>query len=74
MKSQRREGAGRPKVGLQMPRLMTSTEVAQVLQVDPSTLSRWRMLGRGPRVVWLSPGSPRYLQADIERWLEKVAK
>ena len=35
--------------------LMTTAEVAKVLQVNRSTLSRWRAAGTGPRVVWLSP-------------------
>lgn len=44
--------------GIRMPILLTSKEVAQMVRVDPSTLSRWRARGTGPRVVWLSKGSP----------------
>ena len=47
-----------------LPVLMTTAEVAEVLQVNRSTLSRWRASGTGPRVVWLSPTMPRYRHAD----------
>ena len=56
-----------------MPVLLTSQEVAQMLRVDRSTLSRWRTQGTGPRVVYLSPGSPRYLEKDVTAWLERVS-
>lgn len=54
-------------------RLLTSNEVAEWVQVSRATVSRWRQEGQGPRVVWLSPGCPRYRPADVERWLEQVA-
>ena len=53
--------------------LMTSSEVAKVLQVNRSTLSRWRACGVGPRAVWLSPNMPRYRSADVVAWLERLA-
>ena len=53
--------------------LMTTTEVAEVLQVNRSTLSRWRAAGTGPRVVWLSPTMPRYRRADVAEWLRRIA-
>jgi hypothetical protein len=37
----------------ELPRLMTTAEVASVLRVDRSTLSRWRSSGLGPRVTWV---------------------
>ena len=40
--------------------LLTTDEVAELLRVNRSTLSRWRSSGLGPRVTWLSPTVPRY--------------
>ena len=56
-----------------LPVLMTTAEVAEVLQVNRSTLSRWRSLGIGPRVIWLSPSIPRYQRADVVAWLRRAA-
>jgi predicted DNA-binding transcriptional regulator AlpA len=58
---------------LALPALMTTAEVAKVLQVNRSTLSRWRAAGIGPRVVWLSPSMPRYQRADVFEWLSRLA-
>lgn len=57
----------------ELPVMLTSREVAQALKVTPSTLCRWRATGKGPRVYWLSPDSPRYRQSDVAEWLEGVA-
>ena len=56
-----------------IPRFLTTTQVAEALGVDPSTLSRWRSRGAGPRVYWLGKGSPRYLERDVCEWLERNA-
>jgi hypothetical protein len=53
--------------------LMTTAEVAALLKVNRSTLSRWRSLGIGPRVTWLSPSIPRYQLADVQSWLQRAA-
>ena len=53
--------------------LLTTAEVAELLRVNRSTLSRWRSSGLGPRVTWLSPTVPRYQRADIADWLRRVA-
>lgn len=53
--------------------LLTTEEVATWLKVAPSTVCRWRMAGKGPRVVWLAPTLPRYRRADLTSWLEEVA-
>lgn len=56
-----------------MPKMLTSTEVARLLCVCPSTLSRWRQEGKGPRVYWLGVASPRYREDDVLEWLERMA-
>lgn len=53
--------------------LMTSAEVAALLRVNRSTLSRWRSTGVGPRVTWLSPSMPRYRRSDVVDWLGRLA-
>ena len=53
--------------------LLTTSEVAALLRVNRSTLSRWRSLGIGPRVTWLSPSVPRYQRADVQDWLRRAA-
>lgn len=61
-----------PRAGMdRLPRMLTSTEVAQALGVSPSTLSRWRARGVGPRVYWLGRACPRYREQDILEWLER---
>lgn len=56
-----------------MDELLTSTEVAVWLKVSRSSLCRWRQEGRGPRVVWLSGGCPRYRRSDVIAWLDRIA-
>lgn len=56
-----------------MDEYMTTEEVAAWLKVAPSTVCRWRMAGKGPRVTWLSPSLPRYRREHVAAWLEAVA-
>ncbi len=53
-----------------MERLLTSRQVAELLGVHPSTLSRLRSAGDGPPVLWITENSPRYLQRDVLAWLK----
>jgi hypothetical protein len=53
--------------------LVTTGEVATLLRVNRSTLSRWRSCGLGLRVTWLSPAVPCYQRADVADWLRSVA-
>lgn len=52
---------------------LTTHEVAAWLRVAASTVCRWRLDGKGPRVTWLSPSLPRYRRADVADWLRRVA-
>lgn len=56
-----------------LPEFLTTREVAEALQVAPSTVCRWRAAGLGPRVFWVASASPRYKRADVLAWLERVA-
>lgn len=58
---------------LDIPELLTTAEVAALLRVNRTTLGRWRSLGTGPRVTWLSANIPRYQRADVVEWLRQVA-
>ena len=51
--------------------LMTSAEVAEVLQVSQATLCRWREHNAGPRVLWLARRVPRYSWPDVREWMER---
>jgi hypothetical protein len=62
-----------PRLVIGLPRMLKSSEVAELLGVTPSTLSRWRSLGVGPRVYWLSKSCPRYREDDVRDWLDRVA-
>lgn len=53
-----------------MERLLTSRQVAELLGVHPSTLSRLRATGDGPPVLWVTVNSPRYLHSDVLAWLK----
>ena len=61
----------RRETQLRLPRMLNSTQVAQALGVDPSTLSRWRSQGVGPRVYWLAKSCPRYREDDVLEWLDR---
>jgi predicted DNA-binding transcriptional regulator AlpA len=58
---------------LDVPELLTTAEVAALLKVNRSTLSRWRSAGAGPRVTWLTANIPRYQRADVVEWLRRAA-
>lgn len=52
--------------------LLTTREVAEWLNVHPSTLVRLRQAGEGPRVLWLTAKCPRYRADDVVAWLEQA--
>jgi hypothetical protein len=58
---------------LDVPELLTTAEVAALLKVNRSTLSRWRSAGAGPRVTWLTANIPRYQCDDIIEWLRQAS-
>lgn len=51
---------------------ITSKAAAAMLGLSPATLANWRVQGRGPSHIKLSPGkrgAVRYMRSDIEAWL-----
>lgn len=70
----RTEGEGMTtSTSVDIPELLTTAELAALLRIDRSTLSRWRTSGTGPRVTWLTPSTPRYQREDIVVWLRRAA-
>jgi predicted DNA-binding transcriptional regulator AlpA len=54
-----------------MEPLLKSRDVAALLGVSPSTLSRWRDRKEGP--PWVDVGGmPRYELEDVARWVKDV--
>ena len=58
---------------LDVPELLTTAEVAALLKVNRSTLSRWRSVGRCPRVTWLTATIPRYQRDDVIEFLRQAS-
>lgn len=55
--------------------LLTPAQVAEELQLTPSTLANWRSAGTGPDYVKLgTPGthgkSVRYRRCDVAEWIK----
>jgi predicted DNA-binding transcriptional regulator AlpA len=51
---------------------ITSKAAAAMLGLSHRTLANWRVQGRGPSHIKLSPGkrgAVRYMRSDIEAWL-----
>lgn len=49
--------------------LISTDDLAALLQVSPITLRIWRLKGRGPRYLKLGR-SVKYRRGDIEVWLQ----
>jgi hypothetical protein len=49
----------------------TTEELAELLDIDPSSLRRWRTADppQGPPFVRLSPQVTRYSTRDVQEWL-----
>ena len=56
-----------------LPQMLSTSQVAQALGVNRSTVCRWRAQGVGPRVYWLGKSCPRYREQDVLEWLERNA-
>lgn len=56
-----------------LPMLLTTVDVARMCRVHPSTVLRWRQVGEGPPVIWVSSHIPRYAPDQVAAWLQRVA-
>jgi predicted DNA-binding transcriptional regulator AlpA len=52
-----------------LPPLVSTRQLAAHLGVHPSTVYRWRQLGRAPRAITLASGQLRWRWADVAEWL-----
>ncbi len=52
--------------------MLTGPEAAKAINLNPFTLARWRMQGKGPKYIRLGgrKGRTRYRRSDVEAWLE----
>lgn len=55
-----------------MPELMTREEVAALLRVHETTLSRWAAEGKGPPCIYVASRVPRYRRADVLAYVETL--
>lgn len=52
--------------------LLTTAQLAELLQVPPRTIDDWAYHGTGPRYSRVGKGR-RYARRDVERWLDEHA-
>lgn len=50
--------------------LLRRADVLRLLDVDPSTLWRWRKAGVFPSPIKLTSGNLRWRKKDVDAWLE----
>ena len=50
--------------------LLTEVQAADLLQVTPRALQKWRATGTGPRYVRISCRCVRYRRRDLIAWTE----
>lgn len=57
-----------------MDQLLHPAEVAKLLGVSQTTLTRYRLEGTGPPAVYLSARTIRYRPKEVAQWLETKRK
>lgn len=50
--------------------LLTSKELAKILNVTTKTLERWRGTGEGPLFIRISASNVRYRSQDVEAFIK----
>lgn len=51
-----------------LPRMLRTRAAAEVLDLAPQTLRKWRITGRGPRWTRSADGIIRYSLSDLMTW------
>jgi|SRR5580700_5050464 predicted DNA-binding transcriptional regulator AlpA len=50
--------------------MYSKKQIARLLGVNPFSIDRWRKSDpEFPKPLWVSPSTPRWRRADIERWI-----
>jgi len=52
-----------------MEKLMTPSDVCNILQIDSKLLNNWRYNGKGPKSIKFSNKLIRYRPSDVERFI-----
>jgi excisionase family DNA binding protein len=55
---------------IEIERLLTAEEVAELLQVKVETIHQWRWKGKGPKAVKAGPKFVRFRPSDVNDWLD----
>ncbi len=56
---------------MQMERLLTAEELAEMFRVRVETVHQWRYRGYGPRAIKSGRRFLRYRLSDVEAWIEQ---
>lgn len=52
------------------PSILTRSELGEFLRVSDDTLTRWAQRGIGPRCIYLTESTPRYVKGDVIEYLK----
>ena len=56
-------------------KLLTTEDVAEMLNFAPYTVAKYRMKGIGPKYILIGRKLIRYRKSDVEEWIqEKIQK
>lgn len=53
-------------------KLLTASQVADILNISPSTLYRWKREGRLPSSIQLGPKTTRWRESEILAFIEQL--
>jgi excisionase family DNA binding protein len=54
--------------------LLTVKQFATMVNVEPQTIHRWRMLGTAPRAIRPTGGKILFRRSDVDAWLAERAE
>ncbi|MGL3709339.1 helix-turn-helix transcriptional regulator [Leptospirillum ferriphilum] len=56
---------------LELKKVLPPNEAGEYLGISPLTLANWRVVGKGPLFVRLSPRKIGYRISDLDKWLSE---